>query len=198
MSSPPTNPHEAVPPIPAAATTVVVPSAAAYAVPPRAPRSPGLALVLSLFPGLGQLYNGQVAKAFVFFSAFVTSIYLADEVGGVPFGFFIPFVFFYGMIDAWKSASLINARAAGRPELVEEPEDDTQSPAWGVALVAIGLVLLMANFGWLQLIALRRWWPVIFIVIGLVFVRRAMGRRDEASPATASPATTESRDETTV
>ena len=29
---------------------------------------PWLALVLSLFPGLGQVYNGQPAKAFVFFS----------------------------------------------------------------------------------------------------------------------------------
>ncbi|HET7746881.1 MAG TPA: DUF5668 domain-containing protein [Vicinamibacteria bacterium] len=197
MSSPVTTPPDAVPPIPAQATTVVVPPVA-YPVAPRAPKSPGLALVLSLFPGLGQLYNGQVAKAFVFFSAFVTSIYLAAEVDGMPFGFFIPFVLFYGLIDAWKSASLINARAAGRPEIVEEVEDDTQSPAWGVALVGIGLVLLMANFGWLQLIALRRWWPVIFIVIGLVFLRRAFGRRDEAATATTTTTTTESRHETTV
>ena len=51
-------------PLPAAATE------------PAGPKSPILALVLSLFPGIGQIYNGQPAKAMVFFFAWAGSIML--------------------------------------------------------------------------------------------------------------------------
>ena len=148
----------------------------------RPPKRPLLAMVLSLlFPGVGQLYNGQTAKAFALFGAFVGSIYLAAEVDGMPFGFFIAFAVFYSAIDAYRSAVMINLRAAGRP-LEPEVEDDAESPAWGAVLLGIGLVLLMNNLGVLQLVAVRRFWPLILVGIGLVFLRRAMKRREVAVP----------------
>ena len=51
------------------------------------PKSPVLALVLSLFPGIGQIYNGQPAKALVFFFAWAGSIYLTAEAS--PFFAFV-------------------------------------------------------------------------------------------------------------
>jgi hypothetical protein len=168
MSSPVAAPHDTYPPLPPPAAPVVV---------PRPPKRPVLALVLGgVFPGVGQLYNGQTAKALALFAAFASSIYLADEVG-MPFNLVIPFVVFYSAIDAYRSAVAINARWAGRPQLIET-EDDGESPAWGMVLLGIGVLLLMNNLGILQLAAVRRFWPLLLIVAGAMFLRRSLQRRD--------------------
>ncbi len=165
-SPPATSPQ---PQLPAAMPTMV------YA---RPPKSPGLALLLSLmFPGAGQIYNGQPAKAFLFFFGFFGAIYGCATVDPRPFAFLIPFVFIYNMIDAWKSATVINARAAGG--VVEEEEDGFESPAWGGGLVLLGTVLLLNNLGWLRLASLQRYWPVILIVAGGVFIYNSIRKRGE-------------------
>ena len=173
MSSPVATPPETYPPLP----PPMAPGAVA-----RPPKRAVLAMVLGgMFPGVGQLYNGQTAKAFALFAAFAGSIYLADEVG-MPFPLVIPFVVFYSAIDAYRSAVSINLRYAGRsPEL--ESADDAESPAWGVVLLGIGLLLLLNNLGILQLAAVRRFWPLLLIAAGLMFLRRSLQRRDAAAVA---------------
>ena len=121
-----------------------------------------LALVLSLFPGIGQIYNDQPAKALVFFFAWAGSIYLTAEANPF-FAFLIAFTYFYNLVDAWRSASAINARYA-RGTFVDE--DTTESPAWGAALIGIGALLLLNNLGWLRLAALQRYWPLVLIAGG--------------------------------
>jgi hypothetical protein len=146
---------------------------------PRPPKSPGLATFLSfLLPGIGQVYNGQLAKAFAFFFGFVTTIYLVAEVDPMPFAFLIPFVYLFNLVDAWRSASLINARAAGGGGVVEE--DTVSSPAWGATLVVLGLVLLANNLGWLRIEAFARYWPVLLIALGGFFIYNALRQRDAA------------------
>lgn len=165
---------------PALATSPLPPAylaAAGYG--PRPPKSPGLATFLSLLlPGIGQVYNGQLAKALAFFFGFVTTIYLAAEVDPMPFALLIPFVYLFNLVDAWRSASLINARAAGGAALPEE--DSASSPGWGATLVVLGLVLLANNLGWLRIEAFARYWPVLLIALGGVFIYNAMRRRDAA------------------
>jgi TM2 domain-containing membrane protein YozV len=145
------------------------------AAPPPPPKSPALALFLSLFPGLGQLYNGQVAKAFTFFFAFVGSIYGAAEIAALPFALLIPFTYFYNLVDAYRSAALINVRAQGGEALPEE--DSSESPAWGAVLLGMGLLILLNNLGWISLAALERFWPVLLIAAGAFFLYRSTQRR---------------------
>ena len=131
----------------------------------RPPKNPALAALLSLFPGLGQIYNGHTGKAFSFFGAWVAAIYATATIDGLPFAFFIPFVYLYNLIDAYKSAAAINARALGGG-VAEDEADDVESPVWGGTLVAIGVILLSHNLGWLDLSRLQRYWPVLLIVLG--------------------------------
>jgi hypothetical protein len=146
----------------------------------RLPKSPGLAAFLSLFPGLGQVYNGRIARAFVFFFAWVGSIYLASTGHEFPFAFLIPFVFFYGIIDAWKGASAINTRFLGGQ--TENEEETVDSPLWGLSLVVIGLLVLLNNLGWLDLERLARFWPLVLIAVGVYFIRSSLrSRRGAAS-----------------
>src|SRR5262249_49730325 len=104
MSSPEmTPPAEVPPPPPPPPATVVTPAAV---IPPG--KAPWVALLLSLLmPGLGQIYNGQFAKGLTFFAAFSGSIYLIVETNPLPFAVFLPFVIFWNMIDAFRSAELI-------------------------------------------------------------------------------------------
>lgn len=135
----------------------------------RLPKSPGLAAFLALFPGLGHVYNGSIARAFAFFFAFVGSIYLTAEGHPFPFAFAIPFVYLYNMIDAWKLANAINQRFLGGRGEPEEP-GRVESPIWGALLAALGVVILLSNLGWLDLDRLARWWPLLLIAAGVWFV----------------------------
>jgi hypothetical protein len=144
----------------------------------KPPKVPGIALILSLFPGLGHVYNGQPAKAFVFFFSWAACTYLTIQEP-IPFGLFIPFVYLYNLVDAWRSAVAINDRAAGTPGL--PAEDPVESPAWGITLMLVGVVLLLHNLHWLNLEAVARYWPVLLIVAGGYFLRSAFLKRSDGN-----------------
>jgi TM2 domain-containing membrane protein YozV len=82
--------------------------------PPVFYKNPGLAAVLSFFyMGLGQIYNGQLAKGIFFIVLYSISIFLIIiKIGIIT----TPILFIYGIYDAYKSAEKINrdiARQAG-------------------------------------------------------------------------------------
>ena len=173
MSSPETTPPAEYPALPP-------PTVAAPAFAPRPLKAPWVALLLSLLmPGLGQVYNGQLAKAIFFFFAFSGSIYLITEGHPLPFGVFLPFIIFSNMIDAFRSATLINARGTAKAE----EEDDIESPGWGIGLAVIGLLILLNNLGWLRLSALVPYWPLLLIAAGLVLLRRSLQRKAGNGPS---------------
>ncbi len=73
---------------------------------PQMLKNPGLAAVLSFFyMGLGQIYNGQIAKGVFFIILYTVSALLMI----VLIGFLTtPLMWMYGMWDAYKSAEKIN------------------------------------------------------------------------------------------
>jgi TM2 domain-containing membrane protein YozV len=166
MSTPESIPPAELPPPPSPPTVV----APAPAVPVRIDKSPWVALLLSLvLPGLGQLYNGQIAKGLTFFVAFSGCIYLIVEGNPMPFAVFLPFILFWNMIDAYRSATIINLR--GTASALDD--DGVESPGWGVGIAVMGVLLLLNNLGWLRLSALVPYWPVLLIAAGLALLRKA-------------------------
>lgn len=72
-----------------------------------APKSPGVAAVLSFFwAGLGQIYNGEIGKGILFMVLYLVSAFLMMAIIG-----FIttPILWIFGMVDAYKTAEKINA-----------------------------------------------------------------------------------------
>ncbi|MCG7333235.1 hypothetical protein [Salinicoccus roseus] len=71
-------------------------------------KSSGVAAVLSaLINGLGQIYNGQILKGiFIILLQVINGALTIILIGYV----FLPIVWLYAVIDAYRSAEKINAR----------------------------------------------------------------------------------------
>ncbi len=156
-------------PVPQAPQVPPVPQMAATPGVPR--RSPGLALVLSFFPGLGHLYLGLYQRGIAVFLAFAASIWLADRA---DLGILVPFVWFFAVIDAYRQAHLMNvAQATGAA-----PLETAAVPAgrnggnlgFGVLLTALGLILLYNHFYPIDFTFLVDWWPLLLVGFGVYII----------------------------
>jgi len=120
----------------------------------RPPKSPFLAGVLAFFfPfGAGQLYNMQYRKALVFFFIFAGLVTMQTTGEGQPFlGLTLAGFLFYQLFDAVQTAKGINRKAIQGEEDFEDSEEipdfvKTGSIFWGIVLIALGSVLIFANF----------------------------------------------------
>ena len=75
-------------------------------------KNPGLAAVLSFFwMGLGQIYNGELAKGIFFIIIYSISAVLMIILNGF---LTTPILWIWGMYDAYKSAEKINRDLANR------------------------------------------------------------------------------------
>ena len=80
--------------------------------PPFVMKNPGIAAVLCFFyAGLGQIYNGQIAKGIAFMVIQTINLLLMFVI----IGFFTYFAFWvFGMYDAYQTALKINSRYSDR------------------------------------------------------------------------------------
>jgi hypothetical protein len=153
-------------------------------VPQRPPKSPGLAGFLSVvLPiGVGALYNGQKNKFFVQLLIPFGLIYaLARGGNGWLFGLGLAAFYFYQIFDNVQSARAINEAAAGQKPTTEAVQGSTEVKAfgsvfWGIFLMALGVVLILANFEIIPYRTLGNYWPIVVIVIGLKLVADSMAK----------------------
>jgi len=94
---------------------------------PGAP-SPGLATALGFIPGVGAMYNGQFMKGVIHVLAFVCLIWMTTRAGLL--GIFIPFLIFYMVFDAYKTAHALElGQPVPDPFGLEQFFGETRSPA---------------------------------------------------------------------
>jgi TM2 domain-containing membrane protein YozV len=173
---------------PAAQVNVVAP-------PPRVPGtpSPGLAAFLGLIPGVGAMYNGQLAKAFAHVVIFVLLIIATSKIAPI-IGIFIGFFVVYMAYEAYKTAEAkrhglptpdplgldkmlglqesapspaAQAYSAAPPlqvEAVPLPPPRDNAPIGAIVLIILGVLFLFSNFGMFDV---DRLWPLFLIGIGL-------------------------------
>jgi len=84
-------------------------------------------------------------------------------------------ILLFGLIDAWKGANAINQRFLGGAPIEEEKV--SESPAWGITLVVMGIVFLAHNLGWLDFDKLARFWPLLLIAAGAFFINGSIRKR---------------------
>lgn len=151
----------------------------------KPPKSPALAGILSIFfPGTGAIYNQQIYKGFIFIIIIAALITMQQYGRAQPFiaillgGFYI-----YQIIDSIQTAKSINRRSLLEEEKEEEPEEipqfvKTGSVFWGVVLLGLGGILLLANFDVISYDTVWDFWPLVVIVIGLKLVVDYLSRKN--------------------
>jgi hypothetical protein len=155
-------------------------------------KSPVLALVLSLMPGVGQIYVGYYQQGFTnaLVVAAIIAMLNAELLRGAEplLGMFLAFFWFYNVIDAWRRATFYNNALAGIGE-AKLPEEFTVagshgSLAGGVALVIVGIVALSHTLFGVPLDWLEKWWPVALVGVGLWLAYPSLakkGKKDDLS-----------------
>lgn len=155
-----------------------------YTTDPRR-KNPFYAGLLSLMPGLGQVYVGYYRRGFtnVLTAGTVWSILLwaGGDVPFVPLGImFLVFFVLYNIIDASRRATLYNLSLDGI-EQATLPDELTDSNISGVsgsylgggALLLFGVIALSNTLLGFSLEWLESWWPVIPIGFGGYLIYRA-------------------------
>jgi hypothetical protein len=172
------------PPQPPPAAPAPAPAAAPIYAPPPDPRrkSPMLACILSLMPGLGQVYVGYYQRGFIHAGVVATLITLlaSEELDALTplAAIFMAFFWLYNVIDAGRRASLFNEVLAGRSG-VELPSDLLApglggSVVGGVAVALIGAILLSRTAFGMSLAWVEEWWPVALLLFGGYLVYKGM------------------------
>ncbi len=158
-------------------------------------KSPAIAGMLSVIPGLGQVYVGYYKQGLMNLAIFALAITIStnlEDTGLSPlFGLFIPFWFFYTLIDAVRRASLYNLSVDGETG-IKLPEDMpfpalNGSLAGGVTLVIIGMLLFLNTKFDISLEWLADWWPLAIVAGGVYLIYKNLEeRKRSANPIEAS------------
>jgi hypothetical protein len=150
----------------------------------RRRKTPFLAGLLSLMPGLGQIYVGYYRRGFThaLVIASVITCLASDSMDVLePFlGFFVAFFWLYNIIDAMRLANLYNDAIAGlgpedlRRELVLVGRRGSLLGGTLIVLVSF-MILLHTQFG-MPLDWIEQWWPIFPLAFGGYLL--AQGLRD--------------------
>ncbi len=144
----------------------------------RPPKSPALAGILTFFfPfGVGAFYNGQPVRGFIYLLTFAALVTVQGQGSAQPFvGILLGGFYIYQIIEAIQTSKSINRKALSG-EKVEEVKEElpefvkTGSVFWGIVLLALGVILLMANFDIISYDTVFDFWPVVIIVVGVKLV----------------------------
>jgi TM2 domain-containing membrane protein YozV len=131
------------------------------------PGSVAIAVVLSLVPGLGQMYNGQLMKGLLVLGGFLLLCISGDQLPSGLQATGIVTLYFWNLFDAYWTARRIDERGLpDLPPLPVEQWDSPSAPAWGVLLILLGVMFLLDNFGLLRL-TVERAWAIGLLSLGL-------------------------------
>ena len=143
-------------------------------------RSVALATLLSLVPGLGQVYLGYIQQGFINALTVASLITLLTVDAGTftpLLALFMAFFWLYNIVDANRRAILLNQRVLGLApgELPEDASPALQGSVFGGLILIVGGVLALAHirFG-LSMAWVERWWPLAIVGLGIHLIWKAV------------------------
>lgn len=140
-------------------------------------KSPVLAGVFSaIFPGTGALYNGNYLKGILLIIIFAGLVSIQGH-GGQPFvGILLAGFYFFQIFDAVHEAKSLSSQAepGSGAKVSLEAEVEISKPSgsisWGIILIALGALFLLANFEVISYDSFIRFWPLALVGLGLKLI----------------------------
>lgn len=149
-------------------------------------KNPWLAGMLSMFPGMGNVYNGLYTRAVTFFLAITACMYLATQDRGEPlFGFATAFIWFFNVLDAFRQATLINygyVEDLGVASPARGQSARNEKLFAGVMLLALGTVAVLKVYLEIELDWVFRLWPLALLGAGGWLLWSALAGRGQGAP----------------
>lgn len=150
-------------------------------------KKPFLAAFLSLFPGLGNVYNGLYLRGLIFFVIVFSILGILTSSNGdnAPvFGPAMAFFWLFNIIDAYRQAVLINhgyQQDLGILDLPKRPRAGQGGIAAGIILVLVGIYALLEQYVDIELDWLFDLWPVVAIALGAWLIWGTLRDRKQGS-----------------
>lgn len=147
-------------------------------------KSPRLAMALSLFPGLGNVYNGLYLRGLIQFLIVGSIMGLLDKAESPFFGMAMVFFWAFNILDAYRQAVLINhgySQDLGLLDQPDRPHPGQGGLVAGVILTLIGIVAFLEEFINIDLEWLYNFWPLALVGIGLWLIIASVRERRKAS-----------------
>ena len=147
-------------------------------------KSQAMAAILSLMPGLGQVYVGYYVQGFTNILVIASLItLLAHGIGDLTplAALFMAYYWLYNVVDAARRAAYYNQALAGLgpmelPKDIEMPGSGG-SLFGGVALIVLGgLALAYTRFN-VSMAWLERWWPLALVIAGAYLIYKSWAAR---------------------
>jgi hypothetical protein len=145
-------------------------------------KNPLLAAVLSLFPGMGHIYNGLYTRGITFFLVALSLVGIADD-GHDLFGFAAAFFWLFNVIDTYRQATLINygyAQDLGLVDLPRHPRASQGGILAGVLLALIGVFAIIERYFDVRLDWVFDLWPFALVVAGAWMIWASLRDRRRA------------------
>lgn len=136
-------------------------------------KSPALASVLSLFPGLGQAYIGYYQRGFSHAIVMALCITMLNtDLGTLQplVAIFLAFFWMFSIIDAGRRAALYNQaiEGIGTPEMPKDLKLPMGGSLMGGLLLTVVGALLFAHTRYdYSLDWLEDWWPIALVIYGI-------------------------------
>ena len=131
-------------------------------------KNPALAAFLSIFPGAGAFYNGNLLKGIAYVLVFVILIILADnarQADGAVFGLMIAGFYIFQIVDSYNEAGRINQTVSARGAGSKKAREDVSLFA-AILVLAVGIIFQLANLDIITYRDITRFWPLILIAFG--------------------------------
>jgi hypothetical protein len=152
-------------------------------------KNPVLAAILSLFPGIGNVYNGLYMRGVTLFLIIASLIAIVTQGRHPLFGLGVAFFWIFNVIDAYRQATLINygyAQDLGLLDLPRHPRASQGGVVAGIVLTLVGACAIGERYFNLDLDQLFDLWPFALIAIGGWLVWSSI--RDRRKAASGQPA----------
>jgi hypothetical protein len=146
-------------------------------------KNPLLAGFFSLFPGMGNVYNGLYLRGLTFFLIIAGIIGILAETNASPiFGLGLAFFWIFNILDAYRQATLINygyAQDLGFRDLPQAPGAAQGGIAGGIILVVIGTIAVLEEYFRIDLEWLLQLWPFVLVGVGLWMIYASIKKKRE-------------------